>query len=88
MLAWLLLLLPSFIVGVLCGLYINKQWGLWIAAALPWFGLLAALIYTEYFTPNENLDASMWPIAQLVGGTVAAIAGACGFILTKKLKRE
>ncbi|EDY86337.1 hypothetical protein GP5015_1811 [gamma proteobacterium HTCC5015] len=42
---------------------------------MPWLALLAAILYAEYVLPYEGGGASMWPIAQLVGGTAAAFSG-------------
>ena len=71
----------SFIVGCLCAYISNRLWGRIAAAGIPWFGLLAAILYTEYFIPRTNVDASMWPIAQLFGGTLAAAVGYGGHCL-------
>ena len=64
---------------------VRKKWAIYIAGAVPWFGLLAALLYTEYFTPYRGGGASMWPIAQFFGGTVAAAIGVLTFEIAKKL---
>lgn len=41
------------------------------------FGVQAAtLLWFEYVQPPTKGGASMWPIAQLVGGTIAAFVGA------------
>jgi hypothetical protein len=37
--------------------------------------MLAWLLYNEYFVPDPGGGASMWPIAQLVAGSVAAAVG-------------
>ncbi len=47
-----------------------------VGAAVPWLGLLGYLLYNEYFVPYQGGGASMWPIAQLVAGTAAAVIGA------------
>jgi hypothetical protein len=47
-----------------------------IAAAAAWLGFLVWVLYNEYFVPYQGGGASMWPIAQLFGGTFAAIVAA------------
>lgn len=48
-----------------------------MGAAIPWLGLLAVLLFIECFVPYQGGGASMWPVAQCFGGTVAALTGAC-----------
>ena len=63
---------------------LKSPWAIYLAGALPWFGLLAALLYTEYFRPYQGGGASMWPIAQLFGGFVAAGTGVLAFFAVNK----
>ncbi len=72
---WLLILIPSAITGALCSYFLNGKKSFVFAGALPWLGLLGALLYQEYFVPYRGGGASMWPIAQLFGGIAAAIVG-------------
>ncbi len=81
---WCAILIPSAIVGLLCGYLSRGKWGLVIAGAVPWFGLLAALLYTEYLLPYRGGGASMWPVAQLFGGTVAAATGLIACLFSRK----
>ncbi|MDO3385830.1 hypothetical protein QWI17_08275 [Gilvimarinus sp. SDUM040013] len=83
---WLLLIVPSFCVGLVCGWISRTPISAIVSAALPWFGLLGALIYTVYFTPHDGGGATMWMVAQVVGGTVAAACGFAGFVLIKQIK--
>ena len=85
---WLILIGASALVGVITALLLNKPWAIYVAGAVPWFSLLAALIYTEYFTPYKGGGASMWPIAQLFGGAVAAAIGVTAFTLTNYLLKR
>ena len=85
---WLILIGGSALAGVLTALLLNKPWAIYLAGAVPWFSLLAALIYTEYFTPYKGGGASMWPIAQLFGGAVAAAIGVTSFTVTSHLLKK
>ncbi|MEM7467725.1 MAG: hypothetical protein AAF387_12695 [Pseudomonadota bacterium] len=79
---WLILVGGSAVAGFLTATFLNKSWAIYVAGAVPWFGLLAALLYTEYLTPYKGGGASMWPIAQFFGGTVAAVVGVVSYKLT------
>jgi hypothetical protein len=73
---WPTLIVLSALAGVVCGWMLPGRrravaWG----GAVPWLGMLAWLLYNEYFVPSEGGGASMWPIAQLVAGSVAAAVG-------------
>lgn len=85
MTAWLSILIPSMIVGITCGYFLRDRLGFVIAGAIPWLGLLAFLLYNEYFVPYQGGGASMWPIAQLLGGTIAAVAGMCSYSLSQRI---
>ena len=90
---WAYIVIPSAFVGALSGyllrgriLYVVASYV--VAAALPWFGLLAYLLYYIYLKPNRAPGASLWIVAQLFGGTLAALTGivACAFVkLVRKL---
>ena len=87
MYVWIALVGLSALSGVVCALVLSGHKG-WLAAALvPWFGLLACLLYAEYFVPYQGGGASMWPIAQLVGGTVAAAVGLVAYALANAIAR-
>lgn len=79
---WLILIGGSVLFGFLTAKLLKKNWAIYIAGAVPWSTLLAALIYAEYFTPYEGGGASMWLIAQLFGGTIAAAVGVASYKLT------
>jgi hypothetical protein len=81
---WLSILIPSLITGIICGYFIRHRFGIVAAGAIPWFGLLAVLLYNEYFVPYKGGGASMWPIAQLFAGTIMAAVGITAFKLTRK----
>ena len=74
---WTPLVLLSAGAGAFSALAIRGRKAVLIGAVIPWLGLLAWLLYHEFFVPYQGGGASMWPIAQLFGGTVAALTGAC-----------
>ena len=74
--AWLTLTLLSALAGGLAGVLVKGLKGIVAGAVIPWFGMLAWLLYNEYFVPYQGGGASMWPIAQAVGGSFAAFVGA------------
>ena len=85
MTVWMMLLVPSALIGLLCALLIKKKWAIFLAGLVPWMGVLLSLLYSVYVVPYEAMDASMWPVAQFFGGNMAAFAGVMGYVFTKKL---
>jgi len=75
MITWLLIIIPSALIGIICARFTVTWRGTLLAGAVPWTALLIWLLYNEYFVPYRGGGASMWPIAQLFGGTLAAIIG-------------
>ena len=82
---WSLLIGGSALIGTITAILCKKSWAIYVAGAIPWFGLLAAILYTEYFTPYQGGGASMWPIAQLFGGTIAAVVGVIAYKVVRNL---
>lgn len=82
---WLPIIFPSAFIGISFAIFLPRKAGLICSGAVPWFGLLAWLLYQQYFVPYKGGGASMWPIAQLVAGTVAAATGIIFFLLWKTL---
>jgi hypothetical protein len=79
--AWLSIFLLSAVTGFLCSRLLTGSIA-WVASALlPWLGMLAWLLYQEYFVPYQGGGASMWPIAQLFAGTVAAGVGLTAYAI-------
>jgi hypothetical protein len=72
---WLAIIGLSALVGFACSRLLTGTIAWVVSALLPWLGMLAWLLYNEYFVPYQGGGASMWPIAQLFAGTVAAGAG-------------
>ncbi|MBT5331101.1 MAG: hypothetical protein HOL48_04920 [Porticoccaceae bacterium] len=80
---WMMILLPSALVGVCCAFLFQKKWAIFLAGLIPWLGFLAVLLYSVYIQSYDAMDASMWPIAQFFGGNAAAFAGVMGFVATR-----
>ena len=80
---WIILIVGSAFIGFLTAIFLKKSWAVYAAGAIPWFILLTAILFTEYLMPYQGGGASMWPIAQLIGGTVAAIIGVVSFKITR-----
>ncbi|BCL61968.1 hypothetical protein DGMP_26610 [Desulfomarina profundi] len=76
---WAMVVIPSGITGIVLSYFVKGKIGMILAGLLPWSGVLAAILYQEYFLPYQGGGASMWPIAQMVGGTVAAAAGVVSY---------
>jgi VanZ family protein len=77
MLVWFAIVGGSLAVGLVAARLL-KGWraAAWIAGAVAWLLMLAWLLVEEYVLPYRGGGASMWPIAQLFGGTVAAAVAA------------
>ncbi len=88
MIIWLFLLVLSALAGFLCACVFSGKFGLFMAGAVPWFGLLAWQLYLEYFAPYQCCGASMWIIGQIFAGTIAAATGVAAYSACKSfLKR-
>lgn len=87
MAAWLILIALSAIAGLGCAWAFGGRLGLIASGAVPWLGMLTWLLYNEYFVPYQGGGASMWPIAQLFGGTVAAVVGMTSYVFVRRLFR-
>jgi hypothetical protein len=74
--AWLNLGLLSAVTGGIATKVFKGRTAILAGGAAAWFGMLAWLLYNEYFVPYQGGGASMWPIAQLFGGTFAAVVAA------------
>jgi hypothetical protein len=76
MTVWLCILVPSALIGWVCAWFSVTWRGTVVAAVIPWSGLLVFLLMSEYVLPYQGGGASLWPVAQLFGGTIAAGIGA------------
>jgi hypothetical protein len=80
---WSTLIVLSALAGAACGWILPERRTIAWGGAVPWLGVLAWLLYNEYFVPYRGGGASMWPIAQLVAGTVAAAVGMLATAVTR-----
>lgn len=81
---WFMLIFLSSLVGLLVARFMQHKLSILVAGALPWLGMLCVLLYSAYFVPYQGGGASMWPIAQLFGGSAAAICGITAFVIARK----
>ncbi len=65
---------------------VNGRKAILLGAALPWLGVLAWLLYNEYFVPYQGGGASMWPIALIFAGSIAAAVGASAAGVTRMVQ--
>ena len=72
---WIPMLIVPAVIGCAAGMFLRGRTAILVGATVSWCGLLAVLLWFEYVQPPQTGGASMWPIAQLVGGTVAASVG-------------
>lgn len=87
MTTWITIIALSAIVGFLCSSFLGGA-AAWIASALlPWLGVLAWVLYHAYIAPYQGGGASMWPIAQLFAGTVAAVVGLAAHAIFHRKRR-
>ena len=85
MYVWIALIGGSTLIGVLSAMLIKKNWSIYVAGAVPWFVLLAVLIYTEYFSDWNKGGLGAWVLAQFLGGTIATAIGVVACIFTRNL---
>ena len=85
---WLGLTMLSVAVGVGAAFVAKGKMAIILGAAVPWLGLLGVLLYHEFFVPDQGGGASMWPVAQLVGGTFAAVIGGITAAVVRRLRRR
>lgn len=78
----------SALIGFVCAQMLSGWIGALATGAIPWFGMLAALLFLEYGLADQGGGASMWPIAQLFGGTLAAVAGMVSYAVSSGGRRS
>jgi hypothetical protein len=83
---WLLLLIPSALVGIICSHFIRRRRiSILLAFFVPWLGFIVYLLYKEYFGPLKDSNVSMWSIAKLFSGAIAALTGVGSYLLREKI---
>jgi hypothetical protein len=85
---WLVLIVLSAATGVVVAQLMHGWVGVVSAAAVPFLGTLAWILYGVYFVPYTGGGASMWPIALFFTGWAAALAGLGGYAMGRRLRRE
>ncbi len=73
---WIPLVLLSVVAGAGAGAAFKGRKAVFMGGAVPWCAFLGWLLYNEYVLPYQGGGASMWPVAQLFGGSAAALVGA------------
>ena len=74
---WPGILLCSALAGAVSGFFLDDRRAVLVGGAVPWTGVLVWLLYNELLVPPvPGEGASMWPIALLIAGTIAAGVGA------------
>jgi hypothetical protein len=87
MLIWFAIVGGAIVVGNVVARLSSGGRAAWIAGAVAWLLMLACLLFNEYVLPYRGGGASMWPIAQLFGGTVAAAVAALSCSLAQSRQR-
>jgi hypothetical protein len=87
MTVWLSIVAVSALVGAMCA-RIDRRWlSILAGAAIPWCGFLSLLLIETYVLPYRGGGATMSPIAQLFGGTAAALIGLGSCVLFRGRRR-
>lgn len=86
MLIWLLIVGGSIAIGIAAAVLLKFKYPALAAAAAAWLLLLACMLFNEYVLPYRGGGASMWPIAQLFGGTVAAVVAGVSCMVTRAMR--
>ena len=88
MLLWFAIVGGSIAVGLVAArLLAGRRAAGWVAGVTAWLLMLAYLLVNEYVLPYRGGGASMWPIAQLFGGTIAAVVAALSCSLAQVGRR-
>lgn len=88
---WPAILILSALVGGASGRLIRGTGGVIVGGAAAWLGTAAWVLYMEFLSgqiPQPGRGPSMWPIALIVAGTVAAIVGAGSALFVHRLRRK
>ena len=83
--AYVIVAILSAAIGVAVARRVRSAMAIVLAGGAAWLGFLAWLLICEYVLPYQGGGASMWPIAQIFGGTFAALVAGCAAGLTVAL---
>jgi hypothetical protein len=87
MFAWLVIVGGSILVGIASAILLKSKYAALFSALIAWLLLLGYLLFNEYVLPYHGGGASMWPIAQLFGGTVAAVVAGVSCALVRVIRQ-
>lgn len=87
MTVWIIIIISSVLIGIATGVKLRGITAIATGAFIPWIALLAMLLFSEYCLSYRGGGASMWPIAQLFGGTIAALIGGISTAITQFVRR-
>lgn len=79
---WMAVIAFSLLIGYAIGRLVPWRHATWLGALVPWLLLLLIIVAEDHLTTRPG--SSMWGLAQLIGGSVAAACGALGARLAKK----
>jgi hypothetical protein len=85
---WIPIVLLSALVGAAFGFLVHGRKAIWLGAGVPWSGVLAWILYEEYFVPYQGGGASMWPVAVGFAGSAAACVGGTAAVVVRALRRQ
>jgi hypothetical protein len=88
---WPAILLWSAVSGTVSGLLLRRWLAVVVAGAVAWLGVAAWVLYEEYGVTrviDYSKGPSMWPIALVLAGTVAAVVGASTAAAVGRLRRN
>ncbi len=86
---WLTIITGSALIGALSAVLLSGRTAAWVSGGLPWLAFLTWVLYQEYAVPPpEYGGASMWPVAVLWAGTIAAAVGWGTYRLVRSVARS
>jgi hypothetical protein len=85
---WIPIVVLSLLTGAVLGVVVQGRKAIWLGAGVPWLGVLAWILYQEYFVPYQGGGASMWPVAVSFAGSAAAFVGGGAAAIARNLRRR
>jgi len=74
-------------IGAICTRIRSRRIGVVASAAVPWVLSLLWFGFREFYWPYEGSGVFLWLTTQLVWGSVAALSGVVGFVVTRQIAR-